>query len=197
MTDNRTTELRKLLDERGVEYETNDFMNLCETHWNGFAAFQLSPSANLMMSVTPDQAIAATLGSDEQPYDELLRCLENDWHIRASWDGLRKFWCIELTDEGVRMRDAAHGTLTADQVRKTVAKHWQEPELSHDWQAVADELNARDERTCRIKSKIFIEGEYVPSPYYEYEMGCGGQFRWDDPEPPNCCPNCGAKVVDA
>ena len=42
----------------------------------------------------------------EPPYDELLRCLENDWHIRASWDGLRKFWCIELTDEGARMRDA-------------------------------------------------------------------------------------------
>ena len=47
----------------------------------------------------------AELGS-ELPYDELLRCLENDWNIRASWDGLRKFWSIELTEEGVRLRDA-------------------------------------------------------------------------------------------
>lgn len=47
----------------------------------------------------------AELGS-EPPYDELLRCLENDWNIRASWDGLRRFWCIELTEEGVRLRDA-------------------------------------------------------------------------------------------
>lgn len=55
---------------------------------------------------TPEQAIAATLGSGEPSYDELIRCLENDWHISASWDGLRKFWCVELTEEGVRMRDA-------------------------------------------------------------------------------------------
>ena len=42
--------------------------------------------------------------SDEPPYDELLRCLENDWHISASWDGLRKFWNIELTEEGDDLR---------------------------------------------------------------------------------------------
>ena len=47
------------------------------------------------------------------------------------------------------------------------------------------------ERTCRVESKIFIEGEYVPSPYYEYEMECGGQFRWDEVEPPTYCPECG------
>lgn len=59
---------------------------------------------------TPDDAISriAELGS-EPPYDELLRCLENDWNIRASWDGLRRFWCIELTEEGVRLRDAEGG----------------------------------------------------------------------------------------
>lgn len=149
-TDNRTTELRRLLDERGVEYTANDHMGAYATSWNGFTAMQLTPSAKLMMAFTPEQAIAATLGDDdyecrmdellcrltngkwsksrsysvdfmvscvdeayedatlgsEPPYDELLRCLENDWNIRASWDGLRKFWCIELTDEGVRLRDA-------------------------------------------------------------------------------------------
>ena len=96
---------------------------------------------------------AATLGS-EPPYDELLRCLENDWHISARWDGLRKFWCIELTEEGVKLRDATHGTLTAEQVCEVVEKHWHDlpdeydmpeatalPEYSYDWQAIADELN--------------------------------------------------------
>ena len=58
---------------------------------------------------------AVTLGS-ELPYDELLRHLENDWHISASWDGLRKFWDIGLTEDGVKLRDATHGTLTAEQV---------------------------------------------------------------------------------
>ena len=70
-----------------------------------------------------------------------------------------------------------------------------------EWAAYATEAeaiaawNTRAERTCKIESTIFIEGEYVPCPYYEYEMECGGQFRWDDVEPPNCCPCCGAKVV--
>lgn len=54
--------------------------------------------------------------------------------------------------------------------------------------------NTRAERTCEVESKIFIEGEYVLCPYYEYEMGCGGQFRWDDVEPPTYCPNCGRRV---
>lgn len=43
MTDNRTTELRKKLTERGIEYTTNDHMGVCETSWT-------------------EQVIAATLG---------------------------------------------------------------------------------------------------------------------------------------
>jgi len=58
---------------------------------------------------TEAEAIAAWNARAEQrsepPYDSLIRCLENDWHISASWDGLRKFWNIGLTDEGVRLRD--------------------------------------------------------------------------------------------
>jgi len=63
MTDNRTTELRAKLTEHGIEYETNDHMGAFETRWNGFTAMQLTPSAKLIMTVTPDQAIAATLGN--------------------------------------------------------------------------------------------------------------------------------------
>ena len=64
MTDNRTTELREKLTERGVEYTTNDHMGAYETSWNGFTAMQLTPGAKLIMAFTPDQAIAATLGSE-------------------------------------------------------------------------------------------------------------------------------------
>lgn len=114
MTDNRTTEklLREFVDV-ACECEVRDYL--------------ISEYAERI-----EQAIAATLGSGEcaqcakdmgtyadslcdplkERVNELLRCLENDWHIRASWDGLRKFWNIELTEEGVRMRDATHGTLT-------------------------------------------------------------------------------------
>lgn len=60
-----TDELRRLLDERGVEYETDDRNGLRETIWCGVAAFQLSPTAKMTMIVTPEQAIAATLGGGE------------------------------------------------------------------------------------------------------------------------------------
>jgi len=123
MTDNRTTELREKLTECGVEYEADDYKTYAYTYWGDWAYCEpldakpgtLGAQCELMLiPATPEQAIAATMGSDEPPYDELLRCLENDWHISASWDGLRKFWCIELTEEGVRMRDAELGSGTCE-----------------------------------------------------------------------------------
>ena len=60
-----TEELRRLLDERGVEYETNDRMGTFETTWSGFTAYQLTPRTKLIMHPTPEQAIAATLGGGE------------------------------------------------------------------------------------------------------------------------------------
>ena len=98
-TDNRTTELRISEPLRGfIRHQSN------RAYIDGGQARWLTKIAD-DIDAKHEQAVAATLGSDKPPYDELLRCLENDWHISASWDGLRKFWCIELTEEGVRMRD--------------------------------------------------------------------------------------------
>ncbi len=104
MTDNRTTELlpcpfcggeaSKRLFYKG-KYRVH--CNVCDAHSGDVCDIEAEAIAAW------NQRHAETC---EPPYDELLRCLENDWHIRASWDGLRKFWCIELTDEGARMRDA-------------------------------------------------------------------------------------------
>ena len=44
--------------------------------------------------------IAATLGSEQPPVDKLIRCLENDYGITASWDGLRKVWLTERATLG-------------------------------------------------------------------------------------------------
>lgn len=156
MTDNRMTELdsRERLNTirarfgAGPTSMTDEQIEEMNEHYR--------PKLEADMAIIDEQAIAATLGVGEcaqcakdmgayadslcdplkERVNELLRCLENDWHIRASWDGLRKFWCIELTEEGVRVRDAAHGTLTADDVLNAVYKHGAR------WQAIADELNA-------------------------------------------------------
>ena len=130
-----TEVLRRLLDARGIEYfkhEDGEPLRKLEkadkpaTSWHmggaGVCAVPIEGSDLFDLWIdhcTPEQAVKATLGS-ELPYDELLRCLENDWHISASWDGLRKFWCIELTEEGVKLRNSAHNTLTAEHVRDVI-----------------------------------------------------------------------------
>lgn len=80
MTDsNATTTLRALLDERGVEYETDDGRFAKVTKWlalNGrLAVFAEYDSGELRfamdsLSITPEQAIAATLGRDDCGYTE-------------------------------------------------------------------------------------------------------------------------------
>ena len=130
MSDNRTTELRISEPLRGfIRHQSNRaYIDGGQARWLTEIADEIDAKyeqavddarivevetsyidieqGEVITRFVPEQAIAATLGSDKPPYDELLRCLENDWHIYASWDGLRKFWCIELTEEGVRMRDA-------------------------------------------------------------------------------------------
>lgn len=39
--------------------------------------------------------------------ERLVSLLRNDWDIEASWDGLRKFWHIGLTEDGCLQRDRA------------------------------------------------------------------------------------------
>jgi len=145
---------------------------------------------------------------------ELLRCLENDWHIHASWDGLRKFWCIELTEEGVKLRDAAHVTLTAEQVRETVEKHWHDlpadydmpeatalPEYSYDWQAIADELNAAmggGECEFVIEDNM-NESEGMGDVWFRC-TNCDTKFDYyadDWLMKQNYCPHCGFKIRKA
>lgn len=92
---------------------------------------------------------------------------------------------------------ATRGTLTAEQVRETVEKHWHDlpdeydmpeatalPEYSYDWQVIADELNSRAERTCKQSRLFNLVWSECSSESYE----------WHGNELPNYCPNCGAKV---
>lgn len=43
--------------------------------------------------------------AENEKYRELIRILDHDWNIEASWDGLRKFWYVGLTEKGVAERD--------------------------------------------------------------------------------------------
>ena len=89
MTDNRTTELlRRLLDERGVEHYdgTESTLWLKDEHGYRASADELS-SGRLSVHIwcdTPEQAIAATLGSErEKALEELVLRAER---LLTAWD---------------------------------------------------------------------------------------------------------------
>ena len=41
-----------------------------------------------------------TGGHDAELLQKLVNCLRNDYGLVAEWDGLRKFWTIEVDHEG-------------------------------------------------------------------------------------------------
>lgn len=184
MTDNRTTELRRLLTERGIEYETNDHMGVCETSWNGFTVMQLTPSAKLIMTVTPEQAIAATLGSEREKrlkklvriygeianyFCERFACCDAEFANCKYCIGLPQGgqcelgWCNDESNAlGIEQPNYGGG-----ECEWVIREKW--PNRSGD--------------------------DHV----YGYETGCGARHTWWPDSLPKFCPTCGGKVkvVDA
>lgn len=69
-----TDDLRRLLDERGVEYEAEDMQTNMQTYWGDWCFMEpldakphtLGAQCELMLiPATPEQAIAATMGNDD------------------------------------------------------------------------------------------------------------------------------------
>lgn len=102
------------------------------------------------------------------------------------------------------------GKLTAEQVREAIeANSWAETSTIREfndssWQAIADELNNRAERTC----KPYGEWERVSQTQEIRHIYCDcGEYLGMDrrnslpfeieykADMPNYCPNCGCKVV--
>lgn len=176
-----TDELRRMLDERGVEWKApNSCLRDEMTMWTAggfdYEAFEVpEPDGTFLLTaanddLTPEQVIAATLGETptpppptppkQPPYDELIESLRRDWDIEASWDGLRRFWYVGLTDEGVRKRDEREATLGRGECHEVIVDEY--------WRGCGN---------CGYM--------------WEYMYGIGKCTR------PNFCPRCGAKVVDA
>lgn len=104
MSDNRTTELREKLTERGVEWMAYEkelrltLKDFYDTRWNAHGVrwsymeingkATLSPVGRMEIELTPEQAIAATLGNErEKALEKLARSLyvdyRNEWPDRA------------------------------------------------------------------------------------------------------------------
>jgi hypothetical protein len=154
MTDNRTTELREKLTERGVEHSDYDVISEKLTRWGkseeagwGFCYSEVN-LGNRMLHVlriydcTPEQAIAATLGGDDEyeaKMDALLCRLTN-----GKWSKTRQY-SLEFMESCVN-EEYECNELTAEQVREAWTGNLKrdclyDPPMP-DWQAIAEELNA-------------------------------------------------------
>lgn len=91
---------------------------------------------------------------------------------------------------------AAHGVLTAEQVREAIERHVKFYEGGdYDEQAIADELNARAERTCHVESSFLNDFSSEHECWWEFDLSCGHHVTGDTMDSPNYCEVCGARVV--
>lgn len=54
--------------------------------------------------------------------------------------------------------------------------------------------NTRAVETCSVVASYSPSDINEEAEWY-FAFSCGHELYWDEPEPPNYCPNCGARVV--
>lgn len=216
MSDNRTTELLcKLLEERGVSCQTHYLHVSWRVGSKLYDAVDNLDGTLTVSSLTPEQAIAATLGAlpDRYPYEQRIKGDGSDWGeiMRGAYDDLMASACEACTPEQMRQladyirAELGSGTLTAEQVRKAIFDG--SSYASYDgaqyyanginMQAIADELNAWVGRTCKFVSSKGSDFPPVCSAcgyelgIYDCEWFVDGTYGYSG----NYCPNCGRRCI--
>lgn len=83
----------------------------------------LGLTANQLAKIATD--LKAENAKLREQTELLVTLLRNDCDIEASWDGLRRFWSIELTEGGCLMRDrACKAEAENAKLREYAAKAW-------------------------------------------------------------------------
>ena len=170
-----TDELRRLLDELGVEYEADERNAITKwsTYYGAFVFFARQREGKLLVEttvatehsviLTPEQAIAATLGDDAKPCPWCGNDMQEghrDGHVWYRDDSDY----IQGMKRSIDALQKAHATLgggklTAEQVRVIIERHfsrvavlddgkpveWRDDwvcKVGIDYKGIADELNA-------------------------------------------------------
>lgn len=159
MTDKTPIErVRAMLDERGVEHHDNDLnADVRITKWDNGGKrpvrYEVWGNGTTRLdagNVTPEQAVAATLGSERHPYEQRITGDGSNWGeiMRDAYDELMAAASESCTPEQLqRLTDyiraeLGSGKLTAEQVREVIEGHVTFYEGGdYDEQAIADELN--------------------------------------------------------
>ena len=161
-----TDELRRMLEERGVEHTDADDGHTQHTWWSdGDHEIAVSNSGERLAvyNLTPEQAIAATLGAEDAYTRE---------DVESAFVSGYSLGCLPVGSDP-----------TWDQNEQTVDEYMAE------WGWVRKEATL-GEGTCRYELK---EGRFVCSNCGRGTWAFEG--KGDPLSPPNYCPNCGRRVV--
>lgn len=134
-------------------------------------------------------------------HEEIVRCRDCvHWATEARFTGMcvgkrldPDGFCVwgERQEEG----GAMSMKLSAEQVRDANMKD--EPTV---FGMTLDEIlqmikrDAERDRTCELDGTIKWD-HGTPGPYWQHELSCGHVITTTEPEPPNYCEECGAKIV--
>lgn len=166
-----TTEvLRRMLDERGVEWGANDTYRLLVTSWKDASGHSWafmehrdgSFSKLTAYHLTPEQAIAATLGRGKLSASQV----SNDVYAHSIHAD-----CADADWQAI-----------ADELNNTLGSY-----ICTNGERTSDELGRG---TCRVMTIGEFNGEGTE--YYDVCSNCGYEF---DDDPLNYCPNCGRGLV--
>lgn len=165
-----TEELRRLLDEAGIEWEGREDIHTDFTFWCGVHACETGPKPSLAVyHLTPEQAIAATLGRGMLTADDVRDLIER--HSDASGGNGRDFHngaYVAIADE----LNATLGAGTCHNISKIVDKYGQA-------------------RFACSECGAWIDSRMLWNPEYR-----NGESPWVNDCKLNYCPNCGRRIVD-
>ncbi len=219
MTDSNATELfRSMLDEKGVKWTAKPFV-MSGTTWvydGWWHNTKIEPWGESTLKVTlydltPEQAVAATLGAqaDYRGVDRLRGIADDMRNIGASSmtpHELFAYWAGEI-EKAIGLLEYEQAvaatlrapTLTAEQVSKAVYAHSIHADCADaDWQAIPDELNAtlevgECEKLPQLSDTVCIVKRGGTEMMFGYwrcsECGC------ENFEGAKHCMNCGRKAV--
>ena len=184
-----TDELRRMLDERGVEHFDNNERTLwgCGDYYPYSAVENFGGSLNVhthAYDLTPEQAIAATLGNQ-------YGWNHPEW---VEWvDGLNHREVKSIRDAVEQLMYEAITLGGSMGPNDNIEDGWNEgTELTKkftDWWV--EKFATLGAGTCHVESSIIDTYEYNR---WEYELSCGHAIIWEDSEPPRYCPNCGRRI---
>lgn len=63
-------------------------------------------------------------------------------------------------------------------------------------QTVIDAWNTRAERTCKVTASSASDDYNDTLTRWCFNLSCGHDFEWFEPNPPAHCPDCGGRVVE-